>query len=469
RILRRLEPQLRHESGFGGWQIISPGGATGRLEAVPRLRDVQSRDYEQPTLLLADEVAGDEEIPANVRAVITPAVPDLVSHVAVRARNEHVLVASCLENDTLQSLRQRVGRDVTVRLTPAGDVTWREADSGAGAGAPTRPPRHSAALRSPTLEPGVFLPAEFSEDAVGGKALHLAQLEPQLPDWVCMPPMMALRFGTFESVLADPANQTVADRYESLTAQVDAEPDRVLPAIRKTLAELAAPAWLRDAIAQTAGEAGLSLRETWQDLRASITGVWASKWTDRAYWARRRLGIAHESLHMAVLIQQVVPADHAFVLHTANPTTGDRDELYGELVLGLGETLVGNHPGRPLAFTANKQIPHPSVVSLPSKSIGLYGDGVICRFDSNGEDLAGYAGAGLYDSVLSPPPREHRLDYAQQPIMWDRDHRQRLLTALTELGRWVEQVMGSPQDIEGAVYQDKIHLLQTRPQVGLSP
>lgn len=45
-----------------------------------------------------------------------------------------------------------------------------------------------------------------------------------------------------------------------------------------------------------------------------------------------------------------MPAQFAFVLHTANPITGQRGELFGEVVVGMGEALVGNHPGRALSF-----------------------------------------------------------------------------------------------------------------------
>ena len=110
---------------------------------------------------------------------------------------------------------------------------------------------------------------------------------------------------------------------------------------------------------------------------------------------------------MAVLIQQVVEADYAYVIHTANPLTGDREELYAEVVLGLGETLVGNYPGRALGFVCPKAELRPVIVSYPGKSLGLYGKGVIFRSDSNGEDLEGFAGAGLYDSFLATEP-EHR-------------------------------------------------------------
>ena len=48
---------------------------------------------------------------------------------------------------------------------------------------------------------------------------------------------------------------------------------------------------------------------------------------------------------------QVVPAEYAFVVHTANPITKVRGEVFGELVVGMGEALVGNYPGRALSFS----------------------------------------------------------------------------------------------------------------------
>ena len=45
---------------------------------------------------------------------------------------------------------------------------------------------------------------------------------------------------------------------------------------------------------------------------------------------------------------------YAFVLHTSNPVTGTKGELLGEMVAGMGETLVGNYPGRALGFTATE-------------------------------------------------------------------------------------------------------------------
>ena len=58
-----------------------------------------------------------------------------------------------------------------------------------------------------------------------------------------------------------------------------------------------------------------------------------------------------ERLKLPVSAIQVVPAEYAFVVHTANPLTGQRGEIFGEVVVGMGDALVGNFPGRALSFT----------------------------------------------------------------------------------------------------------------------
>jgi alpha-glucan, water dikinase len=110
-----------------------------------------------------------------------------------------------------------------------------------------------------------------------------------------------------------------------------------------------------------------------------------------------------------------------------------------QVVKGLGETLVGAYPGRALSFVCKKSVLNSPKVSMkysihccfklmvrnipkissnicttsfsllnselqkqvlgyPSKPIGLFiKRSIIFRSDSNGEDLEGYAGAGLYD------------------------------------------------------------------------
>jgi alpha-glucan,water dikinase len=176
-------------------------------------------------------------------------------------------------------------------------------------------------------------------------------------------------------------------------------------------------------------------------------------------------GIPHFDLFMAVLIQELVEADYSFVIHTVNPATGDKGEIYAEVVLGLGETLVGNYPGRAFSFTCRKEELRPELVAFPSKSVGIFGSGLIFRSDSSGEDLAGYAGAGLYDSVILPPPRKVILDYTDERLVWDEDFRENFLSAITNIGTMIEQILESPQDIEGCYSKGQFYVVQARPQV----
>lgn len=58
---------------------------------VNELLSVQNKSYAQPTILVANHVKGEEEIPDGTIAVLTPDMPDVLSHVSVRARNCKVL------------------------------------------------------------------------------------------------------------------------------------------------------------------------------------------------------------------------------------------------------------------------------------------------------------------------------------------------------------------------------------------
>jgi hypothetical protein len=40
----------------------------------------------------------------------------------------------------------------------------------------------------------------------------------------------------------------------------------------------------------------------------------------------------HDYLCMAVLVQEVINADYAFVIHTTNPSSGDSSEIYAEVL-----------------------------------------------------------------------------------------------------------------------------------------
>jgi alpha-glucan,water dikinase len=464
-LLRRLDRVLRARAGLGGWQIISASPAVGRVRKTPSLMSVQGKRFSEATLLVTSQVSGEEEIPEGVRAILTTDTPDLVSHVAVRARNSRVLFATCFDDSVYSILEAQEGRNLSLRVTAAGDVTYEEGAIGTtmAEGASIQP---KLRLRRRNFSRWAISSECFNELAVGAKSNNLNALRGKLPDWVGFPVSIALPFGVFEAVLAAAENRNRREHIEHLVAEVSHNPAQQLPRVRAAIEKLSAPEALRVALI-AAWECSKLPSVPWDVTWGAVTRVWGSKWTDRAFWSRLARGIPHDDLMMAVLIQQVVEADYAFVLHTVNPLTGNPDELYAELVPGLGETLVGNYAGRALSLVIRKADLSFKVQAYPSKSIGLYGGGVIFRSDSNGEDLHDFAGAGLYDSLLAEPPRKRLLDYATEPLLHDRAFGEALFAKIGTIGIAAEEVCGLPQDIEGAVQDRQCYVVQTRPQVGL--
>jgi alpha-glucan, water dikinase len=378
-----------------------------------------------------------------------------------------VLLATCFEPETYERLKALQGKAVSLRVTPGGDVEFGEGSVEAHAPAAQTARAPAKAARPPRFSRWVLTQDEFTPELVGGKSNNLNGLRGRLPDWIGLPASIALPFGVFEKVLTDGGNREVRREYEALLASAEKNPAEVLARVRETVLKLAAPAGLREKVQEAWGRVGLPA-VPWEQAWTAIRRVWASKWNDRAYLSRRARGVPHDGLLMAVLIQQVVEADYAFVIHTANPLTGDRGEVFAEVVLGLGETLVGNYPGRALGFVCRKDDFTPRLISYPGKAVGLYGRGVIFRSDSNGEDLEGFAGAGLYDNFLAEEPEHRLLDYRGEKLVWDAAFRDELLRNVARVGVEVERLLGSPQDIEGAVSRSRFFVVQTRPQVGLS-
>jgi alpha-glucan,water dikinase len=465
-LIHHFDPVLRQQAKLGDWQVISPSPAVGEVQFVESFRTVQGQRFERPTIIVAEKVYGDEEPPEGVRAVITPSSVDLVSHVAVRARNANLLFATCYDRATFDKLKAAKGRIIELKVSATGDVLYAESavKLKATAREDSRPTAKVAVVK-PTLD--VLAMGDFAKGRVGGKSWHLKELNAKLPDWLHTPRSVALPFGVFDAVLGDKANQAVAKRYQALKAEAVKAPEQKLAEIRACLLELCLPKALQNDLHAALKAAGLPAPRD-SDLAATrIKQVWASKWNDRAYFSRQARGFPHDAVQMAVLIQEVVPAEFAFVIHTVNPFNGNRDEIYAEVVLGLGETLVGNYPGRALSFVCPKRGGTPTLLAYPSKSVGLFGGGLIFRSDSNAEDLEGYAGAGLYDSVLLDEPREVTLDYTGLKLVWDVGPRNELLAKIAQIGDVVEQAFGAPQDIEGAFGQGRFAVVQTRPQVGL--
>jgi len=468
-LLRYLDPLLRKNARMGDWQVISPGQAAGELEVVEALKSIEGRSFDRPVVIVAEKVTGYEEIPKGVFAIVTPAVVDLLSHIAVRARNAGVLFATCYNAALIDQLKSFRGKTLKLGITGGGDVVAEEA-IGAGLVPGVRVQYSPGVTARPAFTSYAVTMDNFTERNVGGKSNHLKLVRGKLPEWIGIPASAALPFGVFEEVLSQEENRDYAGKMGELIERLgdDSEKTRqLLEQIRQTILDIKAPQELVTSLYSVMEASGMARPSNWEDAWTCIKSVWASKWNERAYLSRKANSTPHDDLFMAVLIQKVIEADYSFVIHTVNPISLAKDEIYAEAVLGLGEALVGNYPGKALSFTCKKGEGEPYILSFPGKSEGLYGGGLIFRSDSSGEDLAGFAGAGLYDSFLLPRPKKVTLDYTKDRLLWDDAFRKDFLSRIAGIGSAVEGALGSPQDIEGAYAKDRYYVVQSRPQVGI--
>jgi rifampicin phosphotransferase len=138
----------------------------------------------------------------------------------------------------------------------------------------------------------------------------------------------------------------------------------------------------------------------------SVIRCWASAFSERALDYARKHGI-HDAPAMGVLVQRMVSPRAAGVAFTMNPVTGARDEVLVNAVTGLGERLVSGS-------------------CTPSQWL-VRGDHTECVAESD------------------------RAITAEQAL------------AVARLALRAERVYGAPQDIEWAIDEAGVHLLQTRP------
>mmetsp|Transcript_7326 Transcript_7326/g.32321 ORF Transcript_7326/g.32321 Transcript_7326/m.32321 type:complete len:1089 (+) Transcript_7326:185-3451(+) len=483
RMLSESRPGVREAAGRSPWDVAALGSPQLASYAgevtVTELADIQGGDYSAaPVVILSARLGGLEDIPPGVTAVLTSAPVDLLSHIAIRARQTGVLLAAMPDPAGWEALVARAGQGVKIEVVGE-EIKVSESELGpaaasSAAGAPAAAPKLTLTPKADTAD-WVVTPDKYAEGVVGGKSSSLAKLgvSPALASFGRVPASSALPFNAFEKALAaDSATAAKVTAAAAAIATADAAGDAnarraALDTMRSTIAyELKMPDDLVTPLTTAAAAYGNTCAPA--DIYQAVKKVWASKWNERAFLSRKACGVEEDSLHMATLLMEVVPAENAFVLHTANPLTGDTNEVFGEVCVGLGEALVGNEPGSALSFTAAKTAgAAPAVRSLPSKPIAHHAPytTMIVRSDSNGEDLEGFAGAGLYDSVTVVPTEERLVNYADEPLIWDEPKRTALISRLAQLAVAIEAEMGVPQDIEGCIVGDDIYVLQSRNQV----
>jgi pyruvate,water dikinase len=165
----------------------------------------------------------------------------------------------------------------------------------------------------------------------------------------------------------------------------------------------------------------------------AVLRCWNSAHTERARTYRRQQGMSETPGWLAVLVQQLVPADAAAVVFSANPVTGDRTEVVINASWGLGESIV-NGTVTPDTYVIRK-------ADLT----------VVSRVIAEKRRMTVLAPIGTHEvPVPSQRQRAASLDDGQ-------------IVELARVGIALESTMGWPVDIECAYHGHDLYLLQCRP------
>jgi pyruvate,water dikinase len=163
-----------------------------------------------------------------------------------------------------------------------------------------------------------------------------------------------------------------------------------------------------------------------------VRDCWASFFSERALFYRARKGSLAD-LGMAVVVQRMVAADVAGVLFTCDPVRRRRDRMVVEAVFGLGEAAVsGQVTPDHFVIARDGEVKKSRIAVQPFAVVSAPGGGTAER-ELNPEE-----GGAL------------TLDEAR-------------LRALARLGEDLEQRLGAPQDIEWALADGELYVLQARP------
>ncbi|MET3176590.1 UNVERIFIED_ORG: phosphohistidine swiveling domain-containing protein [Arthrobacter sp. UYCu721] len=169
----------------------------------------------------------------------------------------------------------------------------------------------------------------------------------------------------------------------------------------------------------------------------AVADCWASLWTDRAISYRQRQGIRPDEVAIAVVVQIMVPADAAGVMFSANPVTGERNEVIIDASAGLGEAVV-------------------SGLVTPEHYV-LDEGGRLKEWTPGGQEVVIRANAGGGTSETAGTRHTGPLLTREQ------------IARLAGIAHGAAAHFGRPQDMEWAVAGDTVHLLQARPMTALPP
>ncbi len=164
----------------------------------------------------------------------------------------------------------------------------------------------------------------------------------------------------------------------------------------------------------------------------AVKRCFASLFTARATYYRNKQGFTHDEAHLAVVVQKMVDSKKSGVMFSKDPTNKTEDIII-EAVWGLGEGIVSG------SITPDKYVISQSLDLLDKK---VAEKKIAYTRSSSGEKNI----VKLSD------------DISKQQVLKESE-----VSQLAELAQKLEQHYNKPQDIEFAIENNEIFIVQTRP------
>lgn len=181
-------------------------------------------------------------------------------------------------------------------------------------------------------------------------------------------------------------------------------------------------------------ESYLNIRDP-EKVLERIRGCWASAFSYSSIVNRRARDISHFDVFVAPIVQLMVEPASAGVMFTENPLDGQRDQVVINACFGLGEGVVSG------GLRCDHFVVHRDSDRVLQENIGDKDFKIV---------LDERRGAGNTKIPLGADERG-------RPSLSRRE-----ITQLVKLARDIEDIMGSPQDIEWAFEDGKLYILQSR-------
>ncbi|MEQ4723588.1 PEP/pyruvate-binding domain-containing protein [Nonomuraea sp. B19D2] len=186
-----------------------------------------------------------------------------------------------------------------------------------------------------------------------------------------------------------------------------------------------------------AGQQDTYLNISGDALLDAVKRCWASLWNPRAIAYREQNGVPHDDVALAVVVQELVDADAAGIMFTANPVTGARDETVINASWGLGEAVVGG-----------QVTPDTIVVSGGAVTQSQVGDKTVMTVRTPD---------GTREQPVPAELRGKAVLEAAQAV------------ELAALGTRIQALYGTPMDVEWARRGSAFAVVQARPITGIKP